>query len=60
MPKFLRPAGSAQIFSCIKFASLGRQEMVGASNCCDKQLPMSVDDRESCNPSAGRPGSVSE
>lgn len=58
MPKFLRPAGSAEIFSWIKFGSLGRQEMVGARNCCDKQLLMSVDDRESCNPSAGRPDGV--
>lgn len=58
MPKFLRPAGSAEMFSWIKLGSLGRQEMVDARNCSDKQLPMSVGDRESCNPSAGRPGGV--
>lgn len=32
---------------------------VGARNCCEEQLPMSVDDRENCNPSVLKPGSVS-
>lgn len=33
---------------------------VGARNCCDKQLLMSVDDRENCNPCVLKPCSVSE
>lgn len=33
---------------------------VGARNCCDKQLPISVDDKENCNPSVLKPCSVSE
>lgn len=33
---------------------------VGARNCCDKQLPMSVDDRDNYNPSVLKPCSVSE
>lgn len=33
---------------------------IGARNCCDKQLLMSVDDRKNSNPCFGKPFSVSE
>lgn len=33
---------------------------VGARICCDKQLLMSVDDKENCNPSALKPCSIPE
>lgn len=33
---------------------------MGARNCCDKQLLMSVDDRDNCNPCFGKLSSVPE
>lgn len=33
---------------------------MGAKICCDKQLPMSVDDKENCSPSALKPCSIPE